>query len=161
MDRPSLPPALPAGFLIAQVGGHAAAGFAEALKPQGFAPHDAGILRLLAMSPGISQQEIARRLGMHASRLVGVLDELGRRGLIERRPSAKDRRFYELHLTGQGGQALAAIGRVAREHQERLLASLNAEERALLTEMLARIARQQGLSPGVHPGYKKLGNEDE
>lgn len=161
MSRPGAPPPISAGFLIAQVGGHAAARFAEALKPHGFAPHDAGILRLLGMSPGISQQEMAKRLRMHASRLVGVLDELEERGLIERRPSEKDRRFYELHLTEKGGQALATIGRVAREHQGELLASLNDAERASLAEMLSRIAEQQGLNPGVHPGYKKLGSEDE
>lgn len=161
MNRPGVPPTVSAGFLIAQVGAHAAAGFAEALKPHGFAPHDAGILRLLAMAPGISQQEMARRLRMHASRLVGVLDELAGRELIERRPSAKDRRFYELHLTGKGGQALATIGRVAREHQEKLLTGLNDAERASLAEMLLRIAQQQGLDPGVHPGYNRLGREGD
>src|SRR5215467_11545678 len=70
-----------AGFLIAQIGAHAAARFGEALKPHGFTPHDAGILRIVAMTPGISQQELAKRLGMHASRLVGVLDDLEERRL--------------------------------------------------------------------------------
>jgi DNA-binding MarR family transcriptional regulator len=161
MNRQGGPPNISAAFLIAQVGGQASARFAEALKPHGFAPHDAGILRLLGISPGISQQEIAKRLRMHASRLVGVLDELAERGLIERRPSAKDRRFYELHLTEKGGQALATIGMVARQHQNELLTSLNNEERASLAEMLSRIAEQQGLNPGVHPGYKKLGSEGD
>lgn len=148
-----------AGFLIAQVGAHAASRFAEALKPHGFTPHDAGILRLLAITPGISQQELAKRLGMHASRLVGVLDDLEERGLMERRPSATDRRLYALHLTKSGEAALGVIGRVAREHHRALLGSLSEEEQATLTALLARVAAEQGLTPGVHPGYSRGGDE--
>jgi DNA-binding MarR family transcriptional regulator len=161
MRRQGGPQNISAGFLIAQVGGYAAGRFAEALKPHGFAPHDAGILRLLAMTPGISQQELAKRLRMHASRLVGVLDELGKRGLIERRSSAKDRRFYELHLTDEGESALATIGKVAREHHRELLACLSDDERASLAAMLSRVAQHQGLNPGVHPGYSRLGSEGD
>ena len=149
-----------AAFLIAQVGAHAASRFGEALKPQGFTPHDAGILRLVGLTPGISQQELAKRLRMHASRLVGVLDDLEERKLVERRPSEVDRRLYALHLTKGGEAALETIGQVAREHHRALLASLNEEERASLVGMLARIAEQQGLRPGVHPGYSRGGESD-
>ncbi len=147
-----------AGFLIAQVGAHAASRFGEALKPHGLTPHDAGILRLLSHSPGLSQQELAKRLRMHASRLVGVLDDLEERKLIERRPSETDRRFYALHLTKNGESALGVIGQVAREHHRSLLVSLSEEERASLAAMLSRIAEQQGLTPGVHPGYSRGGD---
>ena len=149
-----------AGFLIAQVGAHAASRFGEALKPHGFTPHDAGILRLVGLTPGISQQELAKRLRMHASRLVGVLDDLEDRGLVERRASATDRRLYALHLTSVGESALGTIGQVGREHHRALLASLSEEERTSLAAMLARIAEQQGLVPGVHPGYSKGGAEN-
>jgi DNA-binding MarR family transcriptional regulator len=150
-----------AAFLVAQVGAHAAMQFAEALKSQGFLPQEAGILRLLSFSPGISQQELARRLGMYASRLVGVLDELEERRLIERRPSENDRRLYALYLTKGGEAALETIGKVAREHQRVLLASLSDEERASLAEMLTRIVEEQGLTPGVHPGYSRARSEEK
>jgi DNA-binding MarR family transcriptional regulator len=146
-----------AGFLIAQVGAHAASRFGEALKPHGFTPHDAGILLMVGVTPGISQQELAKQLGMHASRMVGVLDDLEERKLVERRPSATDRRFYELHLTKSGEAALGTIGQVAREHHRALLSSLSEEERASLAGMLSRIAEQQGLTRGVHPGYSSGG----
>jgi DNA-binding MarR family transcriptional regulator len=145
-----------AGFLIAQIGAHAAAKFADRLEPLGFAPHHAGILRLMARRPGLSQQELAAALRMHASRLVGILDDLQQLRLIERRASSQDRRLYALHLTPEGEQSLAAIGNAAREHSRDLLASLSEEERATLTILLERIAVQQGLSPGVHPGYAGL-----
>src|SRR5271155_940017 len=89
----------PPSFLLAQLGSHAAAKFAKRLEPLGFAPQHVGILRFIAQSPGISQQDLANALNMHASRLVSMLDELQERGLLERRPSEQDRRLYALHLT--------------------------------------------------------------
>jgi hypothetical protein len=60
-----------------------------------------------------------------------------------------------LRLTKEGRDLLERIGRVAREHQESLLASLSAEERDRLAGLLRRIAEQQGLQPGVHPGFAR------
>lgn len=145
-----------ASFLLAQVGAHAAQRFGERLKPLGFAPYHAGILRMLARSPGVSQQELAKTLGMHASHMVGIVDELEGRGLLERKPSETDRRVYALHLTEQGQQSLGRIGEVAREHSRALLAGLNESQREQLTELLEAIAEEQGLTAGVHPGYAKM-----
>ena len=143
-------------FLLAQVGAHAAAKFAERLAVLQLVPPDAGILRLLGRTSGISQQELSARLGIHPSRLVAILDELENRKLVQRKANAIDRRQYELHLTAKGREALAEIGRIAQEHQEALCASLTAAEREKLGELLQRIAEEQGLTPGVHPGYRHL-----
>ena len=71
---------------------------------------------------------------------------------MERRPSATDRRLYALHFDEGREAGLGVIGQVACEHHRSLLASLSEEERASLAAMLSRIAEQQGLTPGVHPG---------
>jgi DNA-binding MarR family transcriptional regulator len=144
-------------FLLAQLGAHAAAQFAERLKVLDLVPADAGILRLLRAVAGLSQQELATKLKIHPSRLVAILDRLEKRGFVERRPNPEDRRLYSLHLTSGGNEVLGAIGKVAREHQEALLSTLSSEERETLAALLTRIADQQGLTRGVHPGYQRLG----
>lgn len=145
-----------AAFLLAQIGAHAASQFAERLKILGLAPSDAGILRLLRMAAGISQQDLAGKLNIHPSRLVALLDNLEKHGFLERRSNPDDRRLYSLHLTRAGEQVLGDIGKVAREHQDSLLSALSAEERQTLGSLLLRIADQQGLVPGIHPGYQRL-----
>jgi DNA-binding MarR family transcriptional regulator len=145
------------GFLLSQLGAHAAARFAERLMVLELSPADAGILRLLRTAAGISQQELSSRLQIHPSRLVAILDNLERRQLVERKPNPDDRRLYSLHLTKEGGEMLQRIGKVAREHQDELLSVLSGEERAKLTEMLQRVADEQGLTRGVHPGYQRMG----
>jgi DNA-binding MarR family transcriptional regulator len=143
-------------FLLAQLGAHAASQFAEKLGVLSLTPPDAGILRLLRVEPGLSQQELAARLKIHPSRLVAILDDLEKLGYVERKPNQADRRLYSLHLTGDGEEILGRIGVVAREHQDALLAALSFEERSLLGALLLRIADQQGLARGVHPGYQRL-----
>jgi DNA-binding MarR family transcriptional regulator len=144
-------------FLLAQLGAHAASQFAERLGVLELTPADAGILRLLRTEAGPSQQELAARLRIHPSRLVSILDHLEKRGLVERRANPDDRRLYSLHLTQAGGRALEKIGSVARQHQEALLSSISREERNTLATLLLKIADQQGLVRGVHPGYQRLG----
>jgi DNA-binding MarR family transcriptional regulator len=144
-------------FLLAQLGAHAASQFAERLRVLELALADAGILRLLRMGAGPSQQELAARLRIHPSRLVAILDNLEKRGLVERRANPDDRRLYSLHLTQAGGEMLGKVGMVAREHQEALLSGISPEERDTLATLLLRIADQQGLTRGVHPGYQRLG----
>jgi DNA-binding MarR family transcriptional regulator len=145
-------------FLLAQLGAHAAAQFAERLGVLELAPPDAGILRLLRVEAGPSQQELATRLQIHPSRLVAILDNLEKRGLVERRPHAQDRRLYAIQLTKNGDEILEKIGKVAREHQDALLSGLGKDERDALAALLLKIADQQGLGRGVHPGYQQLGS---
>jgi DNA-binding MarR family transcriptional regulator len=148
-------------FLLAQLGAHAASQFAERLGVLELAPADAGILRLLRVAAGLSQQELAGKLQIHPSRLVAILDKLEKRGFVERRENPDDRRLYSIHLTRDGGEILQKIGRVAMEHQDALLTALSNREREELAAMLLRVADQQGLVRGVHPGYQRLGKPKE
>jgi DNA-binding MarR family transcriptional regulator len=143
------------------VGAHASAKFAERLRELELVPAQAGILRIVASSSGISQQGLAVLLGMVPSRLVPLLDELEGRGLLERQDHPEDRRLYALHLTDPGTRLLADLGRVARSHDAAVCASLSEGERAQLAALLTRIADEQGLTPGVHPGYRQQGSASE
>jgi DNA-binding MarR family transcriptional regulator len=154
-DRPSR--GTFAAFLLAQVGAHAAKQFAERLLPLKLTPPHAGILRRLAHSSGISQRELATQLGMHASRLVGVVDEMESLGLVVREGNTDDRRTYSLQITQKGRDTMQAIAKVSFEHNQALCAALSPEEKEVLVGLLQRIADQQGLTRGVHPGFSRLG----
>jgi len=143
-------------FLLAQLGAHAASKFAERLGAVDLTPPHAGILRFVSGAGGISQQELAGHLRILPSRLVVLIDQLEERGMVERRADPADRRTYALHLTAKGTETLKTIGRLARDHQDALLVSLTPNERDVLASLLRKVADQQGLRPGVHPGFAKL-----
>lgn len=161
MDKRRTATGLPrsTAFLLTQVGAHAAALFAERLRELDLAPPHAGILRAVAASPGQSQQWLASLLGMVPSRLVPLLDELERRGLVERRDHAEDRRLYALHLTEKGVAIMSEIGRIARAHDDAICRSLTGAEREQLRALLVRIAEAEKLTAGVHPGFARMGDD--
>jgi DNA-binding MarR family transcriptional regulator len=144
-------------FLLAQLGAHAASQFAARLRLHGLRPPEAGVLNRLARSPGESQRELADALGMHAPRLVALIDDLEARGLVERQRDPRDRRNYAISLTDAGRRALRELSAVAREHERALTATLDDAEREKLASLLRRIAEEQGLTPGVHPGFRRIG----
>jgi DNA-binding MarR family transcriptional regulator len=148
-----------AALLLAQVGAHGAKQFADRLSVLKLTPPHAGILRRLMQSPGISQRELATALGMHTSRLVAVLDEMESLGLLIREAKAEDRRTYSLQVTPKGKETMEQIAAISQQHNEALCAALNEEERAVLVGLLQRIADQQGLLRGVHPGFSTLGKK--
>ena len=125
----------------------------RALAPIDLTPPQAGVLRLLAQSPGQSQRALADALGMHATRLVALIDELEGRGLVARTRDPADRRNYALALTDQGTAKLAELATVAGEHERAITSALTADERRDLATALRRVADAQGLTPGVHPGF--------
>jgi DNA-binding MarR family transcriptional regulator len=146
-----------AAFLLAQIGAHAAGRFGERLAEHRLSPPQAGILRLVAARSGMSQQELADTLGMLPSRVVAFVDELEADGLVQRVRDTGDRRRNALQLTQHGRSTLQVIGRVAKAHEDAICAALSERERSQLRTLLSKIAEEQGLTPGVHPGYRSLG----
>jgi DNA-binding MarR family transcriptional regulator len=140
-------------FLLSQVGIHASARFAARLAEADLSPPLFRVLNLVDAAEGRSQQEIAKAVQAPPSRMVGFVDELEQRGLIERRADPRDRRVRALYLTAAGRETLARGRKVAREHEEELTAGLSGEEREALIELLRKVVDVQAIGAGVHPGF--------
>ena len=143
-------------FLLTQLGTHAAARFAERVAEHGLTPPQCGVLGLLRGRPGLSQQELAGILGMVPSRMVALVDELEREGYVQRVRDESDRRRNAVQLTDAGTRAVQTVARVGRAHESEICAALDETEREHLLALLQRVADEQGLTPGVHPGYRFL-----
>jgi DNA-binding MarR family transcriptional regulator len=150
------PKVLGIGFLLSQLGAHSAAAFAGRIAPLGLTPPHVGVLAAIARQPGRSQQAIADEFGVPPSRMVALIDELEARGLVERRRDDSDRRVHLLHLSDAGGKTLGEVAALGQDAERELLTALTVTERRELAERLTRIADQQGLRRGVHPGYHRL-----
>lgn len=140
-----------AGFLISQLGFHAAARFAERLAPLGLAPRHFGLLTHLARDDGQTQQQLAGAMGIHRNAMVGLVDDLEGSGLVQRRRHPADRRAHAVHLTTKARDLLVHAQRAADEHDAELLTDLDAADRARLIQLLQRVAASTGMHAGVHP----------
>lgn len=143
------------GFLISQLGFFASRGFMEALEPLGIDPREFLLMRFVAASKGQSQQALAERLSVPASRMVALVDRLEDAGMVERRADSQDRRVRGLHLTRKGRGVLERAKEIAIDYETRLCAGINREERETLIDLLQKLQASQTELGGVHPGLGK------
>lgn len=107
------------------------------------------LIHLEESGGGISQKELARRVGVDGSSLVRVLDMLERDGLIERRRDQDDGRTRLIHLTADGQRRVAEIRDELGQGEEELLAGISDTEIAAMLDCFARINRR--MSDLEHP----------
>ena len=111
-----------------------------AASVQGLSPGRVGLLILIDSNPGVTQSRLAEAAERDRSTMVGVLDQLEARGLVERRRGT-DRRTNGLWLTRAGRGLLGRALRGITRHERRIASQLSAAERRQLLGLLERISR--------------------
>ena len=91
------------------------------------------LLHLRAWGDGVTQKELAERVGLDGSSLVRLLDILEGKGWVERRADVADRRSKRIFLTTQGNTAVDSIRATMLEAELSMLQDLDdAEVEAML-----------------------------
>jgi DNA-binding MarR family transcriptional regulator len=115
-----------------------------ALAPLGIDAREWVALRYLEDEPQLSQAEAAKRLGIDRTTMVAVIDELERKGLVERRPHPDDRRKNAVQVTAAGRDvSRRATGRVD-ECERKFLAGLGEVQARQLKRALRAV-----IGPGL------------
>jgi len=116
--------------------------FSRLSKEIGESPGRFATLTLIERNPGISQTELSRAAGRDKSTLTPVVEDLVRRGLVERRRMDHDRRSYRLNVTAEGKKTLALLTRCARRHERNLDRVIGTRDRTRFLALLKKIAAQ-------------------
>ena len=127
------------GFLMVRLAmGFKARAIAE-LEAAGYSQYHYSVLAVLGAQARKTQSLIAESLGLDPSQLVGILDALEDRGLIERQRDPEDRRRHVVTLTAKGRTQLVRLrGRIDRLEDE-LFTPLDAASRKTFHELLLRL----------------------
>jgi MarR family transcriptional regulator, lower aerobic nicotinate degradation pathway regulator len=139
---PRLPEELVASttFLLKRLGFAAKERAMDAYEEIGLHPYHHAVLVAVGEGAHETQGAIADALGYDRGQLVGLLDELEERGLVERRRDPKDRRRHLVSLTPDGKRVLRRLRGLARQIEDEFLAPLSTEERVNLHALLLRLA---------------------
>jgi DNA-binding MarR family transcriptional regulator len=139
---PQLPTELVASatFLLKRLGFAAKERSMKAYEGTGLHPYHHAILLVLDEGSAETQGSIADALGYDRGQLVGLLDELEERRLIERRRDPNDRRRHLVQPTPEGKRTLRKLRALSREVEDEFLAPLSEDERAQLHALLLRLA---------------------
>ena len=113
--------------------------FAAELKEYDISPGRFGVLVLISANPGMTQSLLAAATQLDRSTMVAVIDQLEKRGLVERRDSPTDRRSNALVLTAEGEKLLKQLKRRVKHHEARIAAAMTPAETETLVALLTRI----------------------
>jgi DNA-binding MarR family transcriptional regulator len=87
------------------------------------------VLTALVEQPVRTQAALAQAINADKSRIISVLDELQRRGLIQRQPDEADRRVHLLSLTPAGDRLRRSVEAAIRRTEEQVLEVLPPADR--------------------------------
>ena len=114
--------------------------FAKHMEPLDLKIVEFSILMLVAQNPQVNQKQLGQALDISAPNMAVTLDRMVERGWVERIRSEKDRRAQHIHLTAEGTQLVQRAERIAATMEAPSLVMLSAAERALLIELLHKVA---------------------
>ena len=127
-------------FLLKRLGFAAKEQALEAYDQAGLHPYHHAVLAVLDEGSRETQGAIADSLGYDRGQLVGLLDELEERGLVERQRDPSDRRRQSVRITPDGKRALAKLRALSQKLEDDFLGSLDESRRAVLHELLRELA---------------------
>ena len=137
-----LPPSLThwPGYLLTFIAEHATERFERAVARYGIRSKHASVLVVIDAEGPMSQRALGARLAIDKSPMVGLLDDLERLGLAQRRRSDADRRVQAVHLTEKGERVVERVLDIADAENARTFGVLDESERELLHDLLLRVA---------------------
>lgn len=153
-DGATRPPTLLAlpSYLVSHVAHIGPGRLVEALAEHNLRLPHFGVLTALSDFGPLAQHELADRLGLNRSHLVGYLDEAEKGGLVQRVRDPEDRRRQRVALTPSGRTLQRRLHAVAQRSQAEYFKVLSEPERQTLIALLRRIlvaddkARGEGAS---------------
>jgi len=130
------------GFLISDVARLMRTAFDRRVRRLGLTRSQWLVINRLHRRPGATQSELAEMLEVEKATAGRMVDRMEKKGWVERRPDAGDRRVNRLHLTEEADLIQLRLARIAERTVDDALALLSPAEREAFSELIGRVKRQ-------------------
>jgi DNA-binding MarR family transcriptional regulator len=101
---------------------------------------------------------LSEALGIDRNNVSLIVDKLEARGLLKRAVNGADRRARELTITPEGRKLWRGCHPKIRQANDRILASLRADEREIFLDMLVRVVEGNRIHARPGGGRRKRGS---
>ena len=112
----------------------------ERLKGTDLGTSHHAYLFTICRTPGISQEQLAKKIYINKSNVTRNLAVLEKNGYIERRPSEQDKRVMLVYPTQKAEDTLPKLRQIMRDWNDLVAADLTEDELEQLRDILSRIA---------------------
>jgi len=127
-------------FLMARAASMGSSDANRRLGDLGLKVRHYSVLALACSDEGPTQRELSEFLVLDPSQIVSIIDDLEKRGAVERQADPRDRRSKIIVPTPAGRELYAQAKEVVDAAAERSLAALSPAQRAELTRLLRMAA---------------------
>jgi len=113
--------------------------FMERMSVYDLRPVSFSVLLMITHNPGITSRQLCSALGVLPPNLVGMINALEKRALIERCPHPSDGRAMGLHLTASGHTLMRDAEQTAAALELEATSMLSVSERKTLMRLLQKV----------------------
>ncbi|MGY4827303.1 MarR family winged helix-turn-helix transcriptional regulator [Sphaerotilaceae bacterium SBD11-9] len=132
------------GYQLAQAAITTTQVFVELVgEPFDLRPVEFTMLNLIHENPDVSARQLARALAVTPPNITVWIDRLEKRGLVKRERSRTDARAQHIRATAAGAALARKSLAGVLEGEREALGELSAAERAMLVELLHKVARSR------------------
>ena len=121
---------------------------AQVGQPGGLHRVEFTILALVQGNPDVTARQLARALAVTPPNIAIWLDRLASRGLVARERSTRDARLQHIRVTRNGASEVNRCVALLLAGEEAVLSTLSPAERAMLLELLHKVAQARQRDPG-------------
>lgn len=116
-------------FVTRTIRAHLRSEIAPLRADVGVAPGEIGVLRIIELNPGISQNDLASAVVIKKSAVTKVIRDLMSRQLVSREQVATDRRYNALTLTKEGQRLVRQLRQRVNALYDEWLSDFTTQER--------------------------------
>ncbi|MDE1812307.1 MAG: MarR family transcriptional regulator [Thaumarchaeota archaeon] len=99
------------------------------------------VVGALVIQPGLTQKEIADKVGIEGATLVPVIDKMEKEGLLKRKPDSDDRRVNRIYLTQKADSLWEKMTECALRIRKSSLKNISEDDIQATLETLRKISK--------------------
>lgn len=104
------------------------------------------VVGALVIQPGLTQKEIADKVGIEGATLVPIIDKMEKEGLLKRKPDSDDRRVNRIYLTQKADSLWEAMIECALRIRKSSLKNISESDIQTTLETLRKISKNLMIS---------------